>query len=263
MVAVAVVPVGSDHTDGTPPPAAKPLDFVTWVIAHRPHSHRDYLHAEESALLIWGRAGDSEACNVLFERYHRTIFEFLKARVNSEQDAEDLTQDTMVNAYRALRDLGHDEFRRWIFTIALNLYRSWCRRLYARFPAFSLEQAQERHGFELSDETISTNVASQLDADPNVTEALRSLTPYQQRVVIDHFLSGYTFRELAMREAKWEYLPTGKTDDPAIERRAEALKQVGQRGRAAFVKRYEELTGINLALSLSTPESQLDQDPSF
>jgi RNA polymerase sigma-70 factor (ECF subfamily) len=67
------------------------------------------------------RKGDVAKLGVLFERYHRPLFEFLARMTGNAAAAEDLVQDVFVRVlkYRASwRDEGR--FQTWLFRIARN-----------------------------------------------------------------------------------------------------------------------------------------------
>jgi len=67
------------------------------------------------------RGGDVAKLGVLFERYHRPLFDFLVRMTGNATAAEDLVQDVFVRVlkYRATwRDEGR--FETWLFRIARN-----------------------------------------------------------------------------------------------------------------------------------------------
>jgi RNA polymerase sigma-70 factor (ECF subfamily) len=67
------------------------------------------------------RSGDVAKLGILFERYHRPLFEFLARMTGNAAAAEDLVQDVFVRVlkYRATwRDEGR--FETWLFRIARN-----------------------------------------------------------------------------------------------------------------------------------------------
>jgi RNA polymerase sigma-70 factor, ECF subfamily len=68
------------------------------------------------------RAGDVSAYGVLVERYQRRIYGLAAHMLKSAADADDVTQETFVRAYRALsRFDGRCEPFTWIYRIAINL----------------------------------------------------------------------------------------------------------------------------------------------
>ncbi len=74
------------------------------------------------------RRGDVAKLGVLFERYHRPLFEFLARMTGNPAAAEDLVQDVFVRVlkYRATwRDEGR--FETWLFRIARNARADYFR----------------------------------------------------------------------------------------------------------------------------------------
>jgi RNA polymerase sigma-70 factor (ECF subfamily) len=72
------------------------------------------------------RGGDVAKLGLLFERYHRPLFDFLARMTGDRAAAEDLVQDVFVRVlkYRAtFRDEGR--FETWVFRIARNARADW------------------------------------------------------------------------------------------------------------------------------------------
>ncbi|HZZ47945.1 MAG TPA: RNA polymerase subunit sigma-70 [Pseudonocardia sp.] len=72
--------------------------------------------------LLWrARAGDSEAFGELAEPYRRELVVHCYRMLGSFQDAEDITQETMVAAWRGLTGFtGRASVRTWLYRIATN-----------------------------------------------------------------------------------------------------------------------------------------------
>lgn len=69
--------------------------------------------------------GEFEA---IVARYHGEIHRYLCRLARRPSDAEDLSQETFLNAYRAWPGLPRDaNCRAWLYTIATNLYRNHAR----------------------------------------------------------------------------------------------------------------------------------------
>ena len=72
--------------------------------------------------------GDSEAFRLIFERYSRPVISFIFDMVNDRALAEELTQETFVRAYRAIRTMRADtKLSTWLFGIARNVARESLR----------------------------------------------------------------------------------------------------------------------------------------
>ncbi len=84
-------------------------------------------------------AGHDAALNDLMERHATAVFQFLCRMLGSEDDANDLAQETFVRVFRARETFRTTEkFSTWLFTIAANLARNHFRWR-ARHPTVSLE----------------------------------------------------------------------------------------------------------------------------
>lgn len=86
------------------------------------------------------RAGNVVAFEELVELFHERIFRMTYYRTRSRMDAEDLTQEIFIQAFKHLPKLEKVErFRAWLFSIALNRVRDFQRknRLLRLFGAFN------------------------------------------------------------------------------------------------------------------------------
>jgi RNA polymerase sigma-70 factor, ECF subfamily len=73
-------------------------------------------------------AGDAEAFRLIFERYSRPLLSFIFDMVNDRALAEELTQETFVRAFRAIRTMRREtKLSTWLFGIARNVARESLR----------------------------------------------------------------------------------------------------------------------------------------
>src|SRR5271170_2665088 len=85
------------------------------------------------------QAGHDAVLNDLMERHATPVFHFLCRMVGSEDDANDLAQETFVRVFKSRDSFRTNEkFSTWLFTIAANLARNHFRWR-SRHPAISLE----------------------------------------------------------------------------------------------------------------------------
>ena len=147
-------------------------------------------------------SGDLDAFRVLFERHQRRIYSAVYAVVGRAADAEDITQDAFVKAYRALGSLREGQaFLSWLYRIALNLGPNHVGDRRA-----GLWQARDVEG-EWGYDTIERQVADE-SPDPAtlvesqevrdvVRDAIRELSPAHQEVIVLHHLQGIPVEEIA------------------------------------------------------------------
>ena len=91
------------------------------------------MEGSDAAAVARARAGDREAFRVLVERHSRNVFRLAFRLTRSEEDAEDVVQETFLKAYRSLpRFAGHSEFSTWIHSIAAHCAVDQLRRRASR-----------------------------------------------------------------------------------------------------------------------------------
>lgn len=76
---------------------------------------------EEDALIEKAKKGDFEAFGQLATRYERKIFRLARNITQSDEDAEDILQDSFLKAYEHLDGFqGQSKFYTWLVRIAVN-----------------------------------------------------------------------------------------------------------------------------------------------
>ncbi|WNS45615.1 RNA polymerase sigma factor [Paenibacillus sp. MMS20-IR301] len=91
-------------------------------------------------------AGNREAFAVLVDQYKSGLYRLLLGLGASHQDAQDLAQDTFIQAYQKLRSHnGQSSFSAWLYTIAINRFKSQKRRKSFSFTGgvFPEQRAEE------------------------------------------------------------------------------------------------------------------------
>jgi RNA polymerase sigma factor (sigma-70 family) len=131
---------------------------------------------------------DDRAFERLYRRYARDVYRFSLALLRNPSEAEDVTQTTFMNAYRALQ--AGEQPRRphsWLLTIAHNTARSRVRRAMRRPREVPLDD-------------VMTQLAVPEHERTNIRELLRALRrlPFNQRAAITmRELEGKTYPEIA------------------------------------------------------------------
>ncbi len=77
---------------------------------------------EAAALLVArAKAGDARAFEALVRRYRKRIYALALHLTGSGHDADDITQDVFLRAYRALETFeGRSEFFTWVYRMTVN-----------------------------------------------------------------------------------------------------------------------------------------------
>jgi len=78
-------------------------------------------HAAAAELVRRAQAGDDSAFGELVRRYRERIFALVLHLSGNESDADDITQEVFLGAYRAIGQFaGRSEFFTWVYRIAVN-----------------------------------------------------------------------------------------------------------------------------------------------
>lgn len=69
-------------------------------------------------LVARARKGDLDAFGELVARHQTGLVRYLTHMVSNQADAEDVAQDALLRAYRALKDFrGQSAFKTWLYQI--------------------------------------------------------------------------------------------------------------------------------------------------
>ena len=144
-------------------------------------------------------AGDARAFAALYDRYVERVYRHVYYHVGNRSDAEDLTQQVFLQAWRAIgryRRTGAP-FVAWLFTIAHNLVVQLHRRPKDVHPLDLEPAARERWGDPQAEALATHDRAA-------VRRAILRLKPGFQQVVVLRFVEGLPASEVAAAIGKSE-----------------------------------------------------------
>ena len=137
--------------------------------------------------------GESEAFGLLVDKYKASIYAFTYAKLRNFHDAEDVTQEVFIKAYKNLRTLKRwDSFLAWLYSIASDLCRKWVRSQIRR-PDHTLIEDQ---GAALL-ESRSLDSYRENTVYESLREALDSLPEIYRQVLTLYYLGGMNSHEIA------------------------------------------------------------------
>lgn len=154
-------------------------------------SERTLSQEWEQAVVARAIDGDETAFTKLYDHYFDRIYRHIFYRVSQPQDAEDLTQQVFLQAWRGIkryRQTG-SPFAAWLFTIAHHVVVSFYRRAKNTRPLDEQVAEWPMDGVLGSDEI-------QLEHD-RVRQAMRLLKTEYQQVLAMRFLEDLGYRDIA------------------------------------------------------------------
>jgi RNA polymerase sigma-70 factor (ECF subfamily) len=106
------------------------------------------VEGSDEELMLRLRQGDDIALNEIMDRWQQPLVQYIYRYVGSRATALDLAQETFVRIFQQRHRFKEKlKFSGWLFTIALNLCRSFHRRQ-SRHQTVALENEQEQGSWE-------------------------------------------------------------------------------------------------------------------
>ena len=166
------------------------------LVKVQPLANRDKVSIETEELVRRCQRGDELAIGALIRRYQNYVFRLCFLVMRSEQDAEDMAQETFIRAFRALPRFEVREgasFEAWLYRIAVNACRSRMRRKWYQVLPWP---------------SPAPDVVAEPEAQPDrqvikderrneVLEAIDSLGEKHRLVVILRYYAGLSNEEIA------------------------------------------------------------------
>jgi RNA polymerase sigma factor (sigma-70 family) len=146
-------------------------------------------------------AGDMAQLGALIERHFQMVYAIGLARMRDPDRAEDLAQEVFLRAQLHLEQLGpQGNFAGWVCRIARNLAINWLRqgqRASRLLPIVPLEEEAMRSA-DRNTPDVRESLGMQEESQA-LSGALLALPEDQRELVLLHFMSGATQREIAER----------------------------------------------------------------
>jgi RNA polymerase sigma factor (sigma-70 family) len=170
-----------------------------------------------------------------FEAEHTGLLAFIRSRIRSLEESEDLLQDVFVQAMGSLNVLENvDNLTGWLYTVTKNKIIDWYRR--RKLPVISIEESQE-NGVHFAD-ILANEMPEALDDETReliireMTSAIDELPEKQRFVFIQQVVEDRTFRDLAQE--------TGESINTLLARKRYALQFLQGRLREIKELLYEK-----------------------
>jgi len=145
-------------------------------------------------------AGQQTALEELIQRYFRQVFFFAKSFVKTDAEAEDVTQEVFVKAWKNLKKFDQNKkFKTWIFQIAKNTSIDFLRKSKNFVAPEAMQEEQMTLSLEqvVDESPLPEAIYDSKDFEQRLQELVNSLPPPQQLVVSLHLQQDLTFEEIA------------------------------------------------------------------
>lgn len=161
-------------------------------------------NATDNHLVTKFKAGSMEAMEQIVGRYEERIFTFGMKMCGHLQDAEDITQETFLSAFRYLKGFrGETKLKNWLFKIAARAcFKKRRKKKFEPEREISLESLMEKEGpgskYEIPDwsNDPSDNIL-RAELKQIIDNAIQSLPPKYRFVFNLRDIEGFNTQETA------------------------------------------------------------------
>jgi RNA polymerase sigma-70 factor (ECF subfamily) len=149
----------------------------------------------DAELVLRFKGGEETAFEALVRKYMGDAYTFCLRLTHNAGEAEELSQQGFVSAYRALRGFrGESTFRSWLYRIFINLYRDRLRRDRRAEARLAVVREAEARRQASPGEESSLHASELADV---VKEKVEGLPDRQREVLTLHLYQGLAYGEIA------------------------------------------------------------------
>jgi RNA polymerase sigma-70 factor (ECF subfamily) len=155
----------------------------------------------DAKLVEMVQRGDKAAFNVLVLKYQHKVLKLVTRYVRDPVEAEDITQEAFIKAYRALPTFrGESAFYTWLYRIAANTAKNVLVSSRRRLVDYSLDlQDPEDYAAQvlLKDGDTPEGMLLTEEIRQTVTEAMQQLPDDLREAITLRELEGLSYEEIA------------------------------------------------------------------
>jgi RNA polymerase sigma-70 factor, ECF subfamily len=154
--------------------------------------------SEAAAVLARARQGDSDAFPALVEQHSKSVFRLAFRMTGSEQDAEDVVQESFLRAYKQLgRFESRSHFGTWLYRITANCGVDLMRARQARHDRSRSESLDDAAVTTPSEGPNPERLAESAEVRRRVAGALDCLSPLERAAFTLRHFEGRSIDEIS------------------------------------------------------------------
>lgn len=180
---------------------------IEWTSLVRVKTEARPTEITDDILVTRTLAGDTGAFRILVERYQQRVHAVALGVLGNFQDAEDVTQDAFLKAYRNLASFrGQSSFYTWVYRITFNLAIDERRKRYRHVETSVGETAvldvvtepRDRGGPPLLSESPKPDEeAERGELREQIKRAIAGLSPEHRAVIMLREIEGLSYAEIS------------------------------------------------------------------
>lgn len=156
----------------------------------------------DQALVQRIQAGDQQAFGLLVAKYQRKLMRLVMRLVRDPAEAEDVTQEAFIKAYRALPNFrGESAFYTWLYRIGINAAKNWLMANGRRAPTSTDMDNEEAEGYDggelLRDADTPERILMSRQIAETVNAAMDRLPEDLRTAITLREIDGLSYEEIA------------------------------------------------------------------
>lgn len=140
------------------------------------------------------QAGDQAAFGTLYDEFAQRLYAFIRIKVSTSEEAEDILQEVFLKAWTGCRSLklSNLNFSAWLYKVTANTINDYYRKKYREPKTVSIEESQE-----IADENHSADSASNGLAKSVINRTLAQLPAHYKEVIELRYFQEFSVAETA------------------------------------------------------------------
>jgi RNA polymerase sigma factor (sigma-70 family) len=150
----------------------------------------------DSEIISLVLSGDHNAYATLVDRYKSYVFTLTLRFTKNREDAEEVSQDIFIKAYRSLADFkGAAKFSTWLYTIVNTTCITFLRK--KRLEVKSLDDEKTFEVADSQDSGFRANVVEQKSRQNMVNQAIAMLNPDDAEIITLFYKNEQSLEEIS------------------------------------------------------------------
>jgi len=139
--------------------------------------------------------GDQQVFAQLVERYQNYVFTLVLRMIDSREDAEEVSQDIFIKAFRSLADFrGESKFSTWLYTIVRTSCITFLRK--KKLQTTSIDNEKTYIQVANQESSFRANQVEQKSRQAMVNDAIKMLSPDDAQVITLFYKAEQSLEEM-------------------------------------------------------------------
>lgn len=156
----------------------------------------------DQALVQRIQAGDQQAFGLLVAKYQRKLMRLIMRLVRNPAEAEEVTQEAFIKAYRALPGFrGESAFYTWLYRIGINAAKNWLMANERRVSTLTNADNEEAEDYDSGELLRDTDTPEHILMSRQIAETVNAAMdrlPEDLRIAVTlREIDGLSYEEIA------------------------------------------------------------------